>query len=163
MVVEGTEVNLQSFLRAKLAIWRATHSSHRFRLSGEFKPVLADARRLDVVIENLLENAVKYSPHRSLITVRGTATDRQTQEISIHNGGDPIPPDLLDVLFERWQRGDSTQPGTGLGLWLARTKLHEMGGDIRVTSRSRQGTTFVITLTRKPRPTLSETDSIAAT
>jgi signal transduction histidine kinase len=161
--IVGAEVNLAPYLKSKIGIWRMTHPTHRFRLSGDFKPVAADAMRLNVVLDNLLENAVKYSPRGSLITVRGIVTGIETQEITIHNGGEPIPPELLAVLFERWQRGDSLQPGSGLGLWLARTKLHEMGGDIRVTSRPRRGTTFFVTLKRALRPGLSEANLTAAT
>lgn len=144
---EANELDLHAFVRKKLATWRKTHVEHRFRLRGEFDRVLADSINLDVVLENLLENACKYSPDKSLVTVKASLPEQAKLVLEIHNKGEPIPPDLRLRLFERYARGDTDKPGNGLGLWLVRTKLDEMGGDIRVVSDTR-GTRFIVTLRR---------------
>ncbi|MCC7164937.1 MAG: GAF domain-containing protein [Anaerolineae bacterium] len=148
--IEESEVDLQSFLQAKIQVWRSTRPTHRFSVSvGEGK-ALADEMRLDVVIDNLLDNAVKYSEPKSKITLRGRRVRPDLFELNIHNPGKPINPELSARLFERFERGNSAEPGFGLGLWLVRTKLHEMGGDIFIQSPRRGGTTLRITLRCKP-------------
>ncbi len=146
--IQANPLDLKAMVRKKVAAWRATHPEHKFHVRGKFASVVADEMRLAVVIENLLENACKYSPEGSPITVRCELPHPETVVLRIHNRGKPIPPELLPHLFERWQRGDSEQPGTGLGLWLVRTKLHEIGGEIRAESDARRGTRFVIILRR---------------
>ncbi len=161
--MEESQVDLRALVRRKLAGWRLTHRDHRFRMQGTFDRVLADEMRLDVVIENLLDNACKYSPPGSWITLRARHSSPEELSLAVHNTGAPIPPELQTRLFERWQRGDSDKPGSGLGLWLVQTKLHEVGGDISVTSNARHGTTFWITL-RRPKPPAppGETDDASA-
>ncbi len=149
--VEESQVDLRALVRRKLVRWRLTHPEHRFRMQGAFDHVLADEMRLDVVIENLLDNACKYSPPGSWITLRGRLPNSDTLQLDVHNAGKPIPPELQARLFERGQRGESDQPGSGLGLWLVQTKLHEVGGDIHIESHARRGTTFCLTL-RRPKP-----------
>lgn len=148
--IEESEINLKLFMRAKTKIWRSTHPTRQFRAGGDLETVLADEMRLDVVIDNLLDNAHQYSPANSAITIRGKRVKPDLLELAVHNAGKPIDPELLPRLFDRFARGPSDKAGTGLGLWLARTKLHEMGGDIRVVSPHRRGTTFYITLRTKP-------------
>lgn len=152
--IQDSEVDLRTLLQVKLTQWRTTAPTHRFRVRGELDRVLADPVRLNVVLDNLLENAVKYSPAQSWITVGRKYTKPDELVLTIHNAGEPIAPELRARLFERWQRGESAQPGSGLGLWLVRTQLHEMGGDIRVESRARRGTTFFVTLRRRLPPLL---------
>lgn len=161
--IECKPVNLRELVRKKIITWRMTHPDRRFRMSGTFDQVLADEMRLDVVIENLLDNACKYSPKNSWITIRSRLHPSSKLELQIQNRGKPIPPDILPQIFERWQRADSEQPGSGLGLWLVRTKLDEIGGEIHVESDSRHGTTFHIMLARPGFPALPTniTDTIA--
>ncbi len=146
--IEETEINLRAALQERIRRARAAKTGHRFRVLGDFDFVRADVHRLDVVLENLLNNAVKYAPPRSVITLRARGPSPGELVLTIHNRGPEIPLQLQLHLFERWQRGNSDKPGSGLGLWLVRTKLREMGGDISVTSSARHGTTFTITLKR---------------
>lgn len=146
--VMETEINLEQALEHRLKLLRASKPKPRFNVRGEFDLVRADPHRLNVVLENLLNNAVKYAAPRSVISIRAECPLPHEVLLSIHNRGELIPPEVLAHLFERWQRGHSDKPGSGLGLWLVRTKLNEMGGDIRVESDAKRGTTFTITLRR---------------
>lgn len=148
--IEASQMDIGALLRQKLTEWRITRPDHRFRLSGTPSTVLGDTMRLSVVLDNLLENACKYSPLKSTITVVCHPRNSESLELTIHNRGEPIDPNLLPNLFDRWRRGDSGQPGSGLGLWLVRTKVHEIGGEIEVKSAVRKGTTFSVTLRRAP-------------
>jgi signal transduction histidine kinase len=147
-IVEA-EVSLRELVNEKIAPLRLLTPKHRFRISGQFDFVRADPQRLRVVIENLLDNAFKYSPPNSVILIRAKYSRSDELTLAIHNKGKPIPEEYKQNLFDRWQRGDAEQPGSGLGLWLARTKLHEMGGDICFESSARKGTTFYVTLRRQ--------------
>lgn len=155
--IEETPIDLRELVHRKLVTWRATDRTHRFRMRGTFDFVLGDELRLDVALENLLDNAVKYSPKGSYITVHARCPKPDELILTVHNRGKPIPPELQARIFERGQRGDSKIPGSGLGLWLARIKLHEIGGDISVTSTARRGTSFHLTLRRAlaPMPSLN--------
>ncbi len=146
--VQDEDINLQAVVKQLLERYRAAQTGRRFVARGTFDHVQADRHRLMVVLENLLDNAIKYSPPRGTITLRAALPNPDELTLAIHNRGDPIPADLKARLFNRWQRGASGKPGTGLGLWLAQAKLLEMGGTIRVESSARQGTTFTVTLRR---------------
>ncbi len=159
-VVEA-EIVLRAIVDEKLGPLRLREPKHNFRISGQFDLVLGDPQRLAVVVENLLDNAFKYSPPRSRITIHAALPKPDELWLTIHNKGAPIPPEVQSRLFERWQRGSAELPGNGLGLWLVRTKLHEMGGDICCKSTARRGTTFYVMLRRRAHQ-LGQTESDAA-
>jgi PAS domain S-box-containing protein len=146
---EETEVRLKDLVKSKVAPLRLRKPTHKFRVGGNLDFVLADPARLGIVLENLLDNAFKYSPPHSMITVWASCPSAQELVLKIHNKGAPIPKEIQPHLFERWQRGTDDVLGSGLGLWLVKTKLHEMGGDIHFTSNAKEGTTFIVTLRRK--------------
>jgi PAS domain S-box-containing protein len=151
--VQESPVDLRPLLQKHTERLRM-RASRRFQVEGDFDLVLADPHRLDAVLENLLDNAVKYSPGRSRISVKASCPQSGELLLAIHNRGEPIPHELQAHLFERGRRGDWDKPGSGLGLWLVRTKLHEMSGDICFESEPRRGTTFFVSFRRKesPRP-----------
>jgi PAS domain S-box-containing protein len=150
--VRESDVEVASVVTAIVARVRALKSGHRFRVQVGPEVVRADPHRLNVVLENLLENAVKYARPRSTITIRASTPSREELVLDIHNHGELISEELRSHLFERWQRGDSDKPGSGLGLWLVHAKLEEMGGAIQCESSAKAGTTFRVVLKRAPSP-----------
>lgn len=115
-------------------------------------PVEADPLRIGQVLQNLIQNAVKYSPPGTPVTVRiliepGEAT------VQVHNLGTPIPEDLLPRLFEPMQRGPQEEArgerSLGLGLYIVDQLVRAHGGAIRVES-GEGGTTFTVQLPRTP-------------
>jgi PAS domain S-box-containing protein len=109
----------------------------------------ADSKRLEEVLRNLLNNAVKYSPEGGAITVRG---HRESQEllIQVSDHGIGIAPEDVDKIFERFYRinNETTQQagGVGLGLAVCKSILEAHGGRIWVESAPGQGSTFCFTL-----------------
>lgn len=98
--------------------------------------VMADPALLEVVLLNVLENAVKFSPAGSLVLVRAVIEGTEVA-LSVLDEGIGIPPDDLSNVFDsffRTRRGDRVAPGTGLGLAIARGMIEAMGG--RITAQS---------------------------
>jgi signal transduction histidine kinase len=106
-----------------------------------------DAERLRQAAHNLIENAVKYGSPQSPITVRLIALERRIQ-LSVHNFGDPLPPDEQAKLFHAYQRSTSAEKsgkkGWGLGLVLVQAIAEAHGGTIGVESNVDEGTTFTL-------------------
>jgi two-component system, OmpR family, sensor histidine kinase KdpD len=100
--------------------------------------VRADASLLEQVLFNVLDNAVKYSPHGAFVRVRAEAGGDDIR-IAVTDEGVGIPPEDLPHVFDsffRVARGDRTAPGTGLGLAIARGLVEAMGGRIEAQSPS---------------------------
>jgi len=117
-------------------------------MAGE-KGVLAtfDPMLLERAVVNLLDNAIKYSPARSTVTVVvAKAEDRVEIRVSDHGCG--IPAEHIPRLFERFYRVDSARSrklgGTGLGLAIVKHVMHLLKGEVRVESIPDKGSTFTL-------------------
>lgn len=109
--------------------------------------VTGDRDRLRHLISILLDNAVKYGAPGGTITLTLERTERQAR-LTVANPGDPIPPEHLPHLFERFYRADSSrgeQSGFGLGLSIADTIAREHKGSLRAESDA-VSTRFIFTL-----------------
>jgi len=127
---------------------------HRFLVDFPqgFPIVDADPRRIVQVLRNLLDNAVKYSPHGGLVVVRGEVHGEEIV-VSVADQGGGIAPEDLNRLFEKFFRVKSGLGrhvvGSGLGLPISRTIVESHGGHIWAESQLGQGTTFFFTLPLK--------------
>jgi histidine kinase len=105
-----------------------------------------DADRIVQLLTNLVGNALAYTPAGGTVTVT-TATDPDGVTVTVRDTGIGIPPGDLELVFERFQRGDRTGRGTGIGLTIARSIARAHGGE--VTARSAgpgRGATFTVRL-----------------
>jgi signal transduction histidine kinase len=113
------------------------------------QPVIAtvDPVRFEQVLTNLIENALKYSPHDSRVMVRAW-TEAGEARVSVHDRGIGIPAQDQPLVFERFHRArnvdDRRFAGMGLGLYIARAIVIQHGGRIWLHSTPGQGTTFFI-------------------
>jgi two-component system sensor histidine kinase KdpD len=113
-------------------------------------PMLAlDVVLFEQVLFNLLDNAAKYAPVGSLITIAADH-DRDTVTLRILDEGEGIPPNDVERIFEKFYRsatGDRRRAGTGLGLAICRGFIEAMDGTITAGNRSdRKGAVFSIVL-----------------
>jgi signal transduction histidine kinase len=109
--------------------------------------VRGDAQRLRQVLGNLIDNAVKYSPSGSPVQVSVTGLNG-TVAVSVRDEGSGIASGDQRLIFEKFGRvtGGDTKPGTGLGLYIARSIAEAHGGSLAVASAQGRGATFTLTL-----------------
>jgi signal transduction histidine kinase len=110
-------------------------------------PVRADASRLRQVLDNLVSNAVKYSDAGQVVRVTLHA-ENGTLRVAVRDEGPGIPPEHHGLIFEKFGRTavGGGRPGTGLGLFIARSIAEEHGGSLIVQSAPGSGSTFTLTL-----------------
>ncbi len=120
-------------------------------VTGELQDqeVLGDSMRLNQVLGNLVGNALKFTPKGGRITLRGGAEGKQAW-MSVEDTGRGIPQASIPHLFEKFyqvERGDTRKSGgAGLGLYICRELVRQMGGRIVVTSAKGTGSTFKVYL-----------------
>ncbi len=131
----------------------AQTTNHQFHLDfpEEFPVINADEVRLRQVIDNLVGNAIKYSPNGSTIMVGGSYNDASIQ-LYVQDEGPGIPLAEQSRIFDRFYRVDNNlsrkTKGTGLGLYLAKMIVEAHRGTISVDSQPGSGSRFTITLPR---------------
>jgi two-component system, OmpR family, phosphate regulon sensor histidine kinase PhoR len=118
-------------------------------VTGDLPRVLIDQGRLEQVLVNLIDNAVKYTPEGGAVRIHAEREDT-TIRISVQDTGIGIPAKDLPRIFERFYRVDAgrsrDQGGTGLGLAIAKHIVQLHGGELTVTSVPGKGSTFSFTL-----------------
>jgi two-component system OmpR family sensor kinase/two-component system sensor histidine kinase BaeS len=110
--------------------------------------VYADPNRLDQVISNLVANALRHTPPRGRISIKGSS-DQSLVCIEVEDTGEGIAPEDLPYIFNRFWRKDKSRErgessGHGLGLAIAQQLVHAHGGVIQVESELEVGTKFII-------------------
>jgi two-component system phosphate regulon sensor histidine kinase PhoR len=145
--------DIVALARRVLTRQQVTTKKHAFSLltSFEYLVVQIDPRRIEQVFNNLLNNAIKYSPEGGPITVTIDAdTTQQMAVINIRDAGIGIPTHQQAHVFGRFVRADNARAngigGTGLGLYLCRELVERHAGHIWFESTENQGSTFSFTL-----------------
>ena len=119
------------------------------RIDGSVDPVRMDTMRIGRVLNNLLSNALRYTPAGGEIELVARRADRGV-EVSVSDTGDGIRAEDLPYVFERFYRGEKSRSratgGSGLGLAISRGILRAHGGDITVQSAPGRGTCFIFHL-----------------
>ncbi len=112
-------------------------------------PIVADRKAVALVVQNLIENAIKYNEPQGCICIYARAVNGEA-EVTVKNNGDPIPPEQAPHIFERFYRAraDGRIPGHGLGLSIAceLTKAH--GGELELVRSDLEWTEFCLRLPR---------------
>jgi len=152
--LEPTDVSLP-FLAHKV-VDGLHEQTGRHTFEFDFPPdlpsVWGDPERLQEVLSNLIDNAVKYSPAGGTIWIGGRV-DPSTVTVYVADQGIGIPPEEQARIFDRFHRVDSPEhrsaKGTGLGLYLVKAIVEAHGGRVWVESAPERGSIFIFTLPRK--------------
>jgi len=144
------DVDVGALARAAAAAAESGQDEVRVRaeVAGVVPSVRGDGERLRQVLSNLIDNAVKYSPSGGEVRVT-TQAQNGSVEVTVSDRGPGIPSEQQRLIFEKFGRakvGDKTKPGTGLGLFIARSIAEAHGGSIAVVSSPGHGATFTLTL-----------------
>ena len=115
-----------------------------------------DPKLLRIIMQNLISNAIKYSPDDSEIGIKflyNPKNIKSTYVIEVSDNGYGIPDNQKEKIFEKLFRADNVRDkdteGTGLGLYIVKSILEEAGGNISFTSKENKGTTFMVTLPKE--------------
>jgi signal transduction histidine kinase len=145
-----SDVPISSTVSDAVEHQRALHPDRAFELDIRSSAALvhADGHRVEQVMTNLLDNAVKYSPDGGDIVVRVDAASDHVR-VSVADCGIGIPREEQDRLFQRFYRaksGSSHFSGLGVGSYISYRIVREHGGRIWVESSGEGGSTFIFTL-----------------
>ncbi|QPC81545.1 PAS domain S-box protein [Phototrophicus methaneseepsis] len=147
------DVRLDILAASAVERQRMQTDKHTFVVSfpSDFPAIPGDATLLRQVIDNLLTNAMKYSPRGGTITVGGRFNE-DSVTFFVRDEGIGIPESELPNIFSRFYRVDNklttTTKGTGLGLYLVKSIVDAHGGTINVKSQPDYGSTFYFTIPR---------------
>jgi len=153
-----TTIDLAALVSAVVASLEGTSSSVELRFTGPGEGIFGywDTDRLTRVFENLLANAIKYSPAGGVVTVDVARKEIDSSVygvVTVADQGVGIPAEDLPFIFERFHRGRNVQgriAGTGLGLWGSQRIVALHDGTIDIASVEGQGTTVTVWLPLPP-------------
>src|SRR5438128_4295569 len=159
------EIKLRDFLESVTRDWAKRLAGKNLRLELEvpdnFPALRADERRLEEIVHNLLDNAIKYSHQNGRILIQAGAPDQEVV-LSVCDEGVGIAPADLRRIFERFYRADRARSrelgGTGLGLSIVKHIAQLHGGSIDVQSAPGQGSTFRVRFPVAPPATEGQAD-----
>jgi two-component system phosphate regulon sensor histidine kinase PhoR len=111
--------------------------------------VYADASLLKRVIQNLIANAIKHTPHGEIVIAARPFADGGGVECTIKDNGSGIPAEYLEKIFEKGETDSADNTGMGLGLAIVKTFIEAHGGTVGVESEAGRGSTFRFSLPAK--------------
>jgi signal transduction histidine kinase len=158
MNLEAVPMDLIPILEESVQAVKAIASTRNISITLKIEQtpfmVFGDAGGLSQVFINLINNAVKFSPEGKTVEVVAAKGDNNEASISIIDHGLGIPLESIPHLFERFYRASNVTvaeiPGTGIGLYIVKSIVDELGGKIEVQSELNQGTTFIVHLRMLP-------------
>lgn len=145
------KIELKSFLKKMIDDVRPLAAERRvaLRAVGSNVALETDKKLLEIIINNLLTNAIRYTPPRG--TVKITALDKKkVVSVTVSDTGFGIPLEDQPRIFSKFFRASNivskVPEGTGLGLFITKSIAQKLGGDVRFTSTLNKGTNFIVTL-----------------
>jgi len=159
LVFDIEAVDLSEIIDTCLTMMGPLFSIYEVTVQVQLPPDLpqlhADPIILQRILENLLDNAVKYSPTNEVVKVEARQMDDRQVQISIIDKGEGIPSEFRETIFEQFKQLENAKlqrrwGGTGLGLTFCRLAVESMGGNIWVDSPDDAGSAFHFTVPIAP-------------
>jgi len=147
-------VRLRPLIEKMVEDLKARPATKKIKFTNEMPDlvVMADADRLEQVLANLIDNAIKYGRPEGSVIAGGRDLEDGQIEAFIRDDGHGIPREALERIFERFYRVDKArsreQGGTGLGLSIVKHIIQNHGGRVWAASEIEKGSTFFFTLPR---------------
>ena len=148
-------VQVSDIVDKVVAAQKSYTNKHEFAVDMEqdLPTIVADTDKIDQILTNLTNNAVKYSPNGGVITVSGRKSDGRIR-MAVSDQGMGIPKEHLEKVFDRFHRIDNRDTrkvgGTGIGLYLVKHLVEAHGGKIWVESEVGKGSSFIFELPKCP-------------
>ncbi len=151
--LERAPISLSDLISDTLESFSHLAKSRNIKLTGEVErkidPVDMDARQIGRVLNNLVRNALRYTPSGGKVTLSARRVESKV-EVCVRDTGEGIPEEDLPYIFESFYRGEKSRSratgGAGLGLAIARGIIQAHGGEISVRSALGEGTKFIFTI-----------------
>ena len=148
------QFNLSEVLEGVCDDARALAEADGLEVEAKLPPELllvGDRRAVSLIVQNLVENAIKYNEPEGSICIHARAVDGEA-EVRVRNNGEPIPPERAPHIFEPFYRArsDGRIPGHGLGLSIACELAKAHGGELTLVRSDREWTEFRLSLPRHP-------------
>ncbi|WP_245802886.1 tetratricopeptide repeat-containing sensor histidine kinase [Cyclobacterium lianum] len=154
IVTEAEKVSVNKILQENINLYKPVSEIKQIQVLDQLDPetnCLADKEQCNLIVRNLLNNALKFTNRGGEIIVKSQKSGDTHWEISIQDNGIGMDRQTLSKLFQpvfkgKQRYGTSGEKGTGLGLQLSRDFILKNGGDIKVSSEPGKGSTFTFTL-----------------
>jgi signal transduction histidine kinase len=149
--LQATRIDVQRIVEENIQLLGPVHGKEIIIQNDVPKPCLAfaDSNTINLVIRNLITNAVKFTNDGGKVFIRAVESTQEWQ-ISVQDNGIGMKPEVLKILFDKTApyttRGTANEKGTGLGLILCKEFVEKNGGRIWVESQEGHGSTFYFTL-----------------
>jgi two-component system phosphate regulon sensor histidine kinase PhoR len=149
-------LRLDDIVRETLSTMHPAAKKKRIRLveglQTRLPPVAADKSLITQVVTNLVDNAIRYSPEKTTVTV-SASLEAEAVRVSVEDRGFGIPPEAIDRVWEKFYRvvrdgHEKNEGSTGLGLSFVREIVEQHGGAVNLETEVGRGSTFSFTLPR---------------
>ncbi len=159
LTVAREEIRLPDFFQGLRFYYDASLGkplSMRWLIPSELPTLQSDKARLTIVVQNLINNAIKFTDHGEIQVSARRLGEKDSVEIEVKDSGIGIPKEALPIIFEKFRQADNSSTrgygGVGLGLHIVKVYTEALGGSVAVESQPGKGSTFTLSLPLLPTP-----------
>ena len=159
LTVTREEIRLPDFFQGLRFYYDASLGkplSMRWLIPSELPTLQSDKARLTIVVQNLINNAIKFTERGEIQVSARHLREKNRVEIEVKDSGIGIPKDALPIIFEKFRQVDNSSTrgygGVGLGLHVVKVYTEALGGSVAVESQPGKGSTFTLSLPVLPTP-----------
>ena len=153
LIFNKAPCNINEIITETVGYFKAFSQKHQFEVSlpEESVELMVDKEKMRQVLENIISNAIKYSPEGGIIQITGELL-KEHYQLSVKDQGVGISPEHIEKIFDKFYRVDTSNTsvsGIGLGMSIVKDIVEAHGGRIRVESELGKGTTVIFTIPRR--------------